>query len=324
MMMVTEEHNNDNDVDINDNSPDDTSIPEEDIGATVVMTGLPVSLDMGDEKVRASLDSFFSECGSIKRVIFQEDGGQQHAVIVFSDVKSIGPAVALSNTVFLGASVNIVSAAGLGPDAGVDVKDSGDNNNGTVLPASNNNDGRRSITTLVKSSVAGALASGFVFSTNVDNKYNISSTVSKGVKDIDKAYKVTEAVNDLSSIARSHATSIDNQYGISKKTKEITSNLHEQAKTGFNSAMQHETVRKTWGFASNLLSSVHKAVTETVQETREMTKEKINEKLPTTEAVEVSRDNSLLTTEMDTVNGQDDGALDLDPDEDTDEKSVPL
>ena len=66
MMMVTEEHNNNNDVDNNDNSPDDTSIPEEDIGATVVMTGLPVSLDMGDEKVRASLDSFFSDLPAVK------------------------------------------------------------------------------------------------------------------------------------------------------------------------------------------------------------------------------------------------------------------
>lgn len=322
-MMVTEDNNNNNDVDNND-SADDSSIPEEDIGATVVMTGLPVSLDMEDEKVRASLDSFFSECGSIKRVIFQEDGGQQHAVIVFSDVKSIGPAVALSNTVFLGASVNIVSAAGLGPDADVDVKDGGNNNNSGTYTASNTNDRRRSITTLIKSSVADALASGFVFSTNVDNKYKISSTVSKGVKDIDKAYKVTEAVNDLSNIARSHAASIDNQYGISKKTKEITSNLHEQAKTGFHSAMQHETVRKTWGFASNLLSSVHKAVTETVTETRDMTKEKINQKLPTAEVVEVVEGDSLLTTEMENVNGQDDGALDLDSDDYTDEKSVPL
>ena len=82
-MMVTEDNNN-NKTTTEEN--DDTSIPEEDIGATVVMTGLPVSLDMQNEKARASLDSFFEECGTIKRVIFQEDGGQQHAVVVFNNV----------------------------------------------------------------------------------------------------------------------------------------------------------------------------------------------------------------------------------------------
>ena len=46
--------------------------------------------------------------------------------------------------------------------------------------------------------------------------------------------------------------------------------------------------------------------------------------MPTAEAVEVGSDDPLLTTEMDNVNGHDDGALDLDPDEYTDEKSVPL
>ena len=174
--------------------------------------------------------------------------------------------------------MSIVSAAGLGPDAETtsenangDFKDDG----GTP---SNEKRKRRSIGNLVKSSVATALATGFVFSTTMDNKYKISNTVSKSMKDIDQAYKVTQAVNDLTSIARTHATSIDNQYGISKKTKEIGSNLHEQAKTGFNTAMQHETVRKTWGFATNLLSTVSKAVTQTVKETQEMTKEKINEK----------------------------------------------
>ena len=55
---------------------------------------------MQNEKARASLDSFFEECGTIKRVIFQEDGGQQHAVVVFNNVESIGPAVAKSNTIF--------------------------------------------------------------------------------------------------------------------------------------------------------------------------------------------------------------------------------
>ena len=73
--MVTEDENN------NKGTSEDTSIPEEDIGATIVMTGLPMSIDIEDEKVRASLDSFFEDCGSIKRVIFQEDGGQQHAVV---------------------------------------------------------------------------------------------------------------------------------------------------------------------------------------------------------------------------------------------------
>lgn len=318
-MMVTEDNNN-NKTTTEEN--DDTSIPEEDIGATVVMTGLPVSLDMQNEKARASLDSFFEECGTIKRVIFQEDGGQQHAVVVFNNVESIGPAVAKSNTIFLGATVNIVSAAGLGPDSEIsDGKQGG--NNGTQSSGNR----RRSIGTLVKSSVASAIATGFVFSTTVDNKYNITNTVSKKVSDIDKAYKVTEAVNDLTNIARTHASSIDNQYGISKKTKEIGSNIHEQAKTGFNNAMKHETVRKTWGFASNLLSSVHKAVTTTVQETRDLTKEKINEKLPVAETViqgEVVDSNSggsLLTTEIDDTTVQD-GALA--PDDETVDKAVPL
>ena len=320
--MVTEDENN------NKGTSEDTSIPEEDIGATIAMTGPPMSIDIEDEKVRASLDSFFEDCGSIKRVIFQEDGGQQHAVVVFESVDSIGPAVALSSSVFLGSNVSIVSAAGSNPDAETtsdrangDLKDDGST-------PSNEKRKRRSIGSLVKSSVATALATGFVFSTTVDNKYKISNTVSKGMKDIDEAYKVTQAVNDLTNIARTHATSIDNQYGISKKTKEIGSNLHEQAKTGFNTAMQHETVRKTWGFATNLLSTVSKAVTQTVKETQEMTKEKINEKLPTaqtpnedeTEAT-ASRE-TLLTTTLDD-NSANDGAVELDEDTTT-EESVPL
>ena len=297
-MMVTEDNNN-NKTTTEEN--DDTSIPEEDIGATVVMTGLPVSLDMQNEKARASLDSFFEECGTIKRVIFQEDGGQQHAVVVFNNVESIGPAVAKSNTIFLGATVNIVSAAGLGPDSEIsDGKQGG--NNGTQSSGNR----RRSIGTLVKSSVASAIATGFVFSTTVDNKYNITNTVSKKVSDIDKAYKVTEAVNDLTNIARTHASSIDNQYGISKKTKEIGSNIHEQANS-----------LQDW-----LIGPI-----ETVQETRDLTKEKINEKLPVAETViqgEVVDSNSggsLLTTEIDDTTVQD-GALA--PDDETVDKAVPL
>ena len=224
--------------------------------------------------------------------------------------------------------MSIVSAAGLGPDAETtsdsangDLKDDGST-------PSNEKRKRRSIGSLVKSSVATALATGFVFSTTVDNKYKISNTVSKGMKDIDEAYKVTQAVNDLTNIARTHATSIDNKYGISKKTKEIGSNLHEQAKTGFNTAMQHETVRKTWGFATNLLSTVSKAVTQTVKETQEMTKEKINEKLPavqnpTEDETETTESRETLLTATLDENSANDGAVELDEDTTT-EESVPL
>ena len=113
-----------------------------------------------------------------------------------------------------------------------------------------------------------------------------------------------------------------------RKRKKSGPTLHEQAKTGFNTAMQHETVRKTWGFATNLLSTVSKAVTQTVKETQEMTKEKINEKLPavqnpTEDETETTESRETLLTATLDENSANDGAVELDEDTTT-EESVPL
>jgi len=261
---------------------EDEVITPEQMPCTIVVTGLPV----GDAPTtRTALDAACADFGTIQKTIFQQDGAQQHAVVVLDTQAAAMSAVTkLNGGEIMGATVSVVSASGLTPD--VDTS-AGSASSSTALTSGSSN----SLFLKAKATTIGVTASALVLGERivnkvkrVDEKAGISKTVqgaaeatSAKVAQLDSQLGISAGINTGIAQTTAAVKDIDEKYDISGRTTRAASDATKKANELASKAMENPHVKKGWGFMSRMAKSAvsvaSRATASLVAETNDISKQ---------------------------------------------------
>jgi len=257
----------------------DEVITPEQMPCTVVVTGLPA----GDAATtRAALDASCADFGVVQKTIFQQDGAQQHAVVVLDSQAAAMSAVAkLNGGEIMGATVSVVSAAGLAPEI------DGRGGAPTALTTGSSN----SLFAKAKVATIGVTASALMLGgrivekvKGVDESAGISKRVqgaaaatSAKVAQLDSQLGISAGINTGIAQTSAAVKGIDEKYDISGRTTRAASDATKKANELATKAMENPHVKKGWGFMSRMAASAASAASRAtatlVAETNDISKQ---------------------------------------------------
>ena len=258
---------------------EDEVITPEQMPCTIVITGLPA----GDAATtRAALDAACTGFGAIQKTIFQQDGEQQHAVVVLDTQAAAMSAVAkLNGGEIMGATVSVVSATGLTPGTG----SSGGASTTLTTGSSNSLFNKAKVATIGVTASALVLGERIVEKVKgVDESAGISRTVQGAaaattakLDQLDSQLGISAGINTGIAQTTAAVKGIDEKYDISGRTTRAASDATKKANELATKAMENPHVKKGWGFmsrvAASAVSAASRATATLVAETNDISKQ---------------------------------------------------
>lgn len=251
--------------------PQDENISADQMASTIVVTGLPA----GERAptLAAMQEALASvEAGESMQTILQDDGHQQHAVVILASPQHAEAALALNGVPILGNPVGVVLAAALQqPAEEPDSTPSQPQAEVVAVEQPAQGTSSSSLFARAKAGIAKTAAAIGVKAVEVDQRSGISSTISAAALatrakalQVNEEYKISERVKSAAGAVDQRIRAIDEQYKLQERANAAAATATQTATNLANEALKNEKVKAGWGFTKRLAAKAASAASAAV------------------------------------------------------------